>query len=224
MRYYISARSRLGLALAGSSIISVLLFFGSVHTTRSYQFDYLIWNLFLAWIPVLLTIWLGKVLRRKLWSSWEALLVTVIWLSFLPNSFYMISDFVHLQDVPESRVLYDVIMFSSFIFNGVILGYISLFPVHQELIQRVAKRTAAILVSIVLVLCSFAIYLGHDLRWNTWNILSNPGGLLVDISNHFLNPSSSHTVLTTTFGFFVLLGSLYVVVWYIARNMRQLKV
>lgn len=224
MRYYMSARSRLGLALAGSSIISVLLFLGSVHTTHSYKFDYLIWNLFLAWIPVFLTVWLGKVLGRKLWSSWEALLVTVIWLSFLPNSFYMISDFVHLQDVPVSRVLYDVIMFSSFIFNGVILGYISLFLIHQELIQRVAKRTAAILIGIVLALCSFAIYLGHDLRWNTWNILSNPGGILVDVSNHFLNPSSSHTVLTTTLGFFVLLGSLYVVMWYIVRNMRQLKV
>jgi len=115
-------------------------------------------------------------------------------------------------------------MFSSFIFNGVILGYISLFLVHQELILRVAKRTAAILIGIVIALCSFAIYLGHDLRWNTWDVLSNPGGILVDVSNHFLSPSSSQTVITTTLGFFVLLGSLYVVIWYIARNMKQLKV
>jgi uncharacterized membrane protein len=69
----------------------------------------------------------------------------------------------------------------------------------------------------VLALCSFAIYLGHDLRWNSWDVLRDPGGILVDISNHI----SDSIAYTTAFSFFVLLGSLYVVVWYIARAMRQ---
>lgn len=216
---YTSARTRLWLALAGSSFVSVGLFLASVHTTHSWEFEYLIWNLFLAWTPLFFTFWLLRVLRRKLWSSWEALLVTVIWLSFLPNSFYMISDFVHILEVPPARVLYLVVVFSSFIFNGVILGYLSLFWVHQELLKRVSKRTAVMLVSVVLALCSFAIYLGHDLRWNSWDILRDPGGILVDVSNHIVDP----VTYTTALSFFLLLGSLYVVVWYMARSMRQVK-
>jgi uncharacterized membrane protein len=219
MRTYVSARTRLWLALVGSSLVSVGLFLANVHTTRSWEFAYLIWNLFLAWTPLLFTFWLVKVLRRKLWSSWEALLVTVVWLSFLPNSFYMISDFVHILEVPPARVLYLVVVFSSFIFNGVILGYLSLFQVHHELLSRVSKRLAAILIGLVLVLCSFAIYLGHDLRWNSWDVLRDPGGILVDVSNHVTDAIA----YTTALSFFVLLGSLYIVVWYTARNMRQYK-
>lgn len=217
MQIYISARTRLWLALVGSSLVSVGLFLANVHTMHTWEFSYLIWNLFLAWTPLFFTYWLLRVLRHKLWSSWEALLVTVIWLSFLPNSFYMISDFVHILDVPPARVLYLVVVFASFIFNGVILGYLSLFQVHQELLKRVSKRTASILVSLVLILCSFAIYLGHDLRWNSWDLLRDPGGILVDVSNHV----SDAIAYTTMFSFFLLLGSIYVVVWYIARTMRQ---
>lgn len=216
MRIYISARTRLWLALAGSSLVSVGLFLANVHTMHSWEFAYLIWNLFLAWTPLFFTFWLLKVLRRKLWSSWEALLVTVIWLSFLPNSFYMISDFVHILEVPPARVLYLVVVFASFIFNGVILGYLSLFQIHQELLKRVSKRTGGVLIAVVLALCSFAIYLGHDLRWNSWDILRDPGGILVDVSNHIFDPIA----YTTAFSFFLLLGSLYIVVWHIARAMR----
>jgi uncharacterized membrane protein len=208
---------RLWLALAGSSLVSVSLFLANVHTMHSWEFSYLIWNLFLAWVPLFFTFWLLRVLKHKLWSSWEALLITVIWLSFLPNSFYMISDFVHILDVPPYRVLYLVVVFASFIFNGVILGYLSLFQIHQELLKRVGKRTSGVLIAVVLMLCSFAIYLGHDLRWNSWDLLRDPGGILVDVSNHVTDAIA----YTTAFSFFLLLGSLYVVVWCIARTMRQ---
>lgn len=223
MRFYLSARLRLGLALAVSSLVSVGFFLINAHTTHSREFAYMNWNLFLAWLPLALALWLVRVLRRKLWSSWEALLITAVWISFLPNSFYMISDFVHVQDIPSARLLYAVIMFASFIFNGVILGYLSLLLVHQELLQRVSRRTAGSLIGVVLAICSFAIYLGHDLRWNTWDVLRNPGGILVDISNHITNPTDRLDIYTTTLGFFVLLSSLYIVMWYVARNMRQLK-
>lgn len=219
MRTYVSARTRLWLALVGSSLVSVGLFLASVHTTHTWKFAYLNWNLFLAWTPLLFTFWLLKVLKRKLWSSWEALLVTIIWLTFLPNSFYMISDFVHILEVPPQQVLFMVVVFASFIFNGVMLGYLSLFQIHHELLTRVSKRTSATLMGLVLALCSFAIYLGHDLRWNSWDILRDPGGILVDISNHVTDAIA----YTTAASFFVLLGSLYVVVWYAARNLRQYK-
>ncbi|HET7639335.1 MAG TPA: DUF1361 domain-containing protein, partial [Ktedonobacteraceae bacterium] len=186
-------------------------------------FNYLISNLFLAWIPLFLALWLRKLLQMQLWSSWLALAVTIAWMAFLPNSFYMISDFVHVQEVQRVDLLYDIVMFSSFILNGLIVGYMSLYIVHVELVQRLRRRTAASIVAGVLLLCSFAIYIGRDLRWNTWDILVQPAALLIDVSDRFLNPHEHPQALTTTVSFFVLLSSLYAVIWTVGRTVRLQK-
>jgi uncharacterized membrane protein len=219
-QYLTSARARLGLALGISSLSSVGLFMVGALSNHSAEFAYLNWNLFLAWVPLLLTWWLVVVLRTRLWSSWLALAITIAWVSFLPNSFYMISDFIHIQQVRRVDLLYDVVMFSSFIFNGVVLGFVSLYLVHQELLKRVRQRTAAGLIALVLVLSCIAIYLGRELRWNTWDILVNPAGILVDISNRVLDPRTYPQFLATTLSFFVLIAALYLVTWQIVSTVR----
>ena len=221
MGFYLTARARLVLALAGSSLVSVGLFLAGALSNHSTEFAYMIWNLFLAWVPLGLTLLLIRTLRRKVWSSWAALALTLVWIGFLPNTFYMISDFIHVLDAQRVDLLYDVVMFSSFIFNGVLLGFLSVFMIHQELQKRMSQRTSALLVALVLLVCSFAVYVGRDLRWNTWDVLLNPGGILVDVSDRVLNPSAHPEMFTTTFSFFVLLGSLYMVAWYMVRNARQ---
>ncbi|HSW74468.1 MAG TPA: DUF1361 domain-containing protein [Candidatus Saccharimonadales bacterium] len=221
MRFYYSARTRLGLALLLASLVSVILFAAGAWRNHSMAFSYLIWNLCLAWLPLGFGLWLERVLRHKVWSSWEALFASGLWLAFLPNSFYMISDFVHIQELQRVDVLYDVVMFSAFIFSGVTLGFLSLYTIHRQLLQRLRWRAAAFGTASVILLCSFAIYLGRDLRWNSWDILVNPGGILFDISDRFLHPTAYPQLFTTTLSFFVLLGSLYVVVWEVARTLRS---
>lgn len=217
-RFYVSARARVGVALAASSLASVGLFFVGAWSNQSFEFAYLVWNLFLAWVPLLLVLQLEQMLRTKLWSSWATLLCTVLWLGFLPNSFYLITDYIHLQEVtPRVDLLYDVVMFSLFIFNGVLLGYISLYLVHWQLVQRVSARVAAMLVGLVLLISSFAIYIGRELRWNTWDILTNPASLLFDVSDRVLNPREHPQAFTTTVTFFILLASVYTIMWTIAR-------
>lgn len=208
----------------GSTLTSVVLFATGALSNHDAEFAYLIWNLFLAWIPLLIVLWLERILHRKLWSSWQALAITLLWVGFLPNSFYMITDYVHLQDVQRVDLLSDVVMFTSFIFNGVVLGLLSLHLVHQELLRRLSKRSSALLIGAVLLLCSFAIYIGRDLRWNTWDILANPSGVLVDVSNRVLSPRAHPQVVSTTLSFFVLLASVYTVSWFVGRNLRQQKV
>ena len=219
-RFYVSARIRLGLALAASSLASVGLFVVGAWSNQDGAFGYLPWNLLLAWFPLVLALWLEHTLHRSLWSSWFALLVTVLWLAFLPNTFYMISDLVHIQEAGAVDLLYDVVMFSSFILNGVMLGYLSLFIVHWELARRLSARTAFLLVEFVLLLCSFAIYVGRELRWNTWDIVANPSSLLFDVSDRVINPREHPQAFTTTLSFFVLLSSLYIILWYVARVAR----
>lgn len=184
------------------------------------SFTYLPWNLFLAAVPLLFAIRLAHVLRIKRWSAWGPLGWTLLWLVFLPNSFYMISDFIHLRLVPVDNILYAAVLFTAFIYLGVLLGFCSLILVHHELRQRTSPKAAGIWMGIILLLCSFAIYIGRDLRWNSWDLIFNPAGLLFDVSDRILRPDDYPMMFVTVISFFALLGSLYFVVWSGARLLR----
>jgi uncharacterized membrane protein len=218
-----SPRERVVVSLAGLTGVSICLFFAGAVANRSLQFDYLLWNLFLAWVPLGIVVLLVRSLRHNLWSSWRPLGLTLLWLVLLPNSFYMISDFVHIQDVARHNLLYDVVMFTAFIFTAALLGFSSLYIVHTELRKRMRMQSSSVVVAGILFLCSFAIYLGRDLRWNSWDVLLNPAGILFDVSDHLIHPWQSGEMFTTTLSFFILLGSLYVVGWQFGEATRQEK-
>jgi len=221
MRRPLSPRERVVASLLGLTGVSVVLYLAGAVANRSFQFAYLLSNLFLAWIPLLLSLTLLRLLRRHLWSSWELLGLTLLWLLFLPNSFYMVSDFVHVADVGRHNLLYDIVMFTSFILTALFVGFASLYMVHAELRKRISLRGSSLLTAIILFLCSFAIYLGRDLRWNSWDVLVNPAGILFDISDHLIHPLQSGDMFTTTFSFFALLASLYVVGWQFGEAVHQ---
>lgn len=179
------------------------------------------WNLFLAWLPVLFALWLRKRLATSRWLSWQNLLLSVLWLGFLPNSFYMVSDLIHLQSTGEIMKLYDVAMMMSLIANGMILGFISVYVVHHELLKRVKTGWAHLIIGLVFLSCGFAIYLGRYLRWNTWDVLLNPFALLFDISERLIHPILHLETFTVTLIFFVLISSLYAVGYELAHLFRN---
>lgn len=221
VRRRLSPRERVTLSLVGLTGVSGALFVAGAAANHSSEFSYLIWNLFLAWTPLVIAMFLLRSLRTYRWSDWLPLALTFIWLLLLPNSFYMISDFVHVQDVVRNNLLYDVVMFTSFIFTGVLLGFSSLVMIHVELRKRITPRAAHACITLILLLCSYAIYLGRDLRWNSWDVFTNPAGILFDVSDHFIHPFQSGVMYTTTISFFVLLGSLYVAGWHISDATRS---
>jgi uncharacterized membrane protein len=220
MRKWRSARNQFLLTLIASTLVSAGLFAYGALRNHSLAYDYLLWNLSLAWLPLIFAVWLLSILRNRLWSSWSALAISVLWLVFLPNSFYMISDFIHLQEVQRLDILYDTVMFTSFIYTGVVLGFSSLYLVHNQLRRRLSGRAAAVWIAITLLICSAAVYVGRDLRWNSWDILTNPGGLLFDVSDRLQHPAAYPQMLVTIISFFVLLVSMYSLAWYSIRLFR----
>lgn len=206
-------------ALGFSTLVSVSFFAYGAWRSNNFEYAYLLWNLFLAWLPLVFAYRLIVVLRHKLWSSWEAMGMSLLWILFLPNSFYMISDFIHLQYVQQD-ILYDALMLTSFIYIGVLLGFASLYLIHLEFLKRFTQTTTSFILAGMILVCSFAIYLGRDLRWNSWDVLTNPGGLLFDISVRFLRPSAYPQMFLTVITFFVLLGSMYALVWYSIQLLR----
>ena len=208
--------------LALATLATLGMFAVRVLRNDSTQFSYLIWNLCLAWLPLLIALRLIRVLGYKLWSSWEAVALSLLWLLFLPNSFYIVSDFIHLQRIVTIDVLYDAVMFMAFVYLGLTIGFTSLYLVHVELKKRFADRTAALLIGVALLLSSFAIYLGRDLRWNSWDVVTNADGLLFDLSDRLLQPAGYGQIIITTGSFFGLLASMYAVLWAGARLVRRL--
>lgn len=216
-----SPRTEYIIALVMSTAVSIGLFTYGAWRNHSLEFGYLLWNLLLAWLPLVLAVRLVKVLQHKLWSSWEAMATSLLWLLFLPNSFYMISDFIHLQDVRRVDAVYDTVMLTSFIYTGVTLGFSSLYLVHIQLRRRFPRFMSAALIALTIFVSSIAVYIGRDLRWNSWDILTNPGGLLFDISDRMLHPAQYPKMLVTVISFFVLLLSMYGLLWRGAKLLRQ---
>lgn len=211
MRSLRSPRSQFVLSLIAATGVSVLLYLYGAWRNHSWHYAYLVWNLTLAWVPLLMALLLHVRLRHKLWSSWECIGLSLAWLLFLPNSFYLITDFIHLRDTTRVDVLYDALTFTSFIYTGVILGYASLYVVHRQLIRRLGRVRAWWWVQAVLVLCSGAIYIGRDLRWNSWDVITNPGGLLFDVADRVQHPAAYPQMLLIIVTVFVLLSVVYTV-------------
>lgn len=212
-----STYSRVFYALVAANGVALLLFVLRSIESQTDRYWFLLWNLFLAWLPILFAYWLTVRLRTFAWLSWQNIALTLLWLGFLPNSFYLVSDLIHLHETGEVSLLYDIVMFTSFIFNAYIAGFMSLYLVHRELVKRTAYRYAYLGIAGVLLACGFAIYLGRSLRWNSWDVLINPAGILFDVSDRVVNPAAHPQSFVTTATFFLLLLSTYAVIWELSR-------
>lgn len=209
-------RSRFGTILKLlilSSVLSVAFSLVDAAVTRSSGLMYLLWNLILAWLPIFFVGCLLIALRHHPWLNWRPVMLTALWVGFLPNSFYLISDLIHLQGVSQSQAVFDSVMFESFVINGLLVGYLSIYLVHKQLLRRVSVRLSTFLIGLTFFVCSFAIYLGRDLRWSSWDLLLNPPGILFDSSEPFVNPHSHLQAFSTTLTFFVFLTAMYFILW-----------
>jgi uncharacterized membrane protein len=212
-----SRRSSILLTLGLASSVSIVLWIIGALDNHSDAYWYLIWNLVLAWMPIVFVSWLIVVLNRRPWLNWRPMLLTVFWLGFLPNSFYLVTDFIHLQDFVRVDALYDAIMFESFVINGLLLGYLSVYLIHRQLLRRVRARTATELIGLTFLVCSFAIYLGRDLRLSSWDLLVNPASVLFSVSDPIVSPRAHIQAFTLTLTAFVFLSIFYFVAWQLIR-------
>lgn len=208
-------------ALLIANGVSILLFILRVIDSQSLRYWFLIWNLFLAWVPLLLSFVLVTRLKKTRWSDPLNMLITFGWLLFLPNSFYLVSDLIHLQTTFEVSVLYDAVLFTSFIVNGFIGGYLSVYFIHVEIINRYSAKLANWIITSVFLLCGFAIYLGRVLRWNSWDLFTNPASLAFDLSEQVVNQAAQSRASVTTLSFFILIGGMYAALWQLVKARKS---
>jgi uncharacterized membrane protein len=163
------------------------------------------WNLFLAWIPLGLSIVLFKRQQqgrlRKRISSWA---IGAAWLAFFPNAPYIITDIIHLRPRSPVPLWYDAILVFAFAFTGLGLAFISLLLVHGLVQRWRGSRAGWIFVAAVAGLTGFGVYLGRFQRWNSWDLVTRPDDLLASAFHNLLHPTSHpHSIgVTVIFGGF----------------------
>jgi len=188
------------LLMYGVSLLMIRIFL-----TGEFYFTFLLWNLFLAAIP-----WLVSQIAEKYRdiSVVGNLSLFAIWLLFLPNTFYVITDLIHLKNSTGFYVMLDILLILSFAFICVFLGYSSLNKVNKIVRGRFPEINLNYFNYSILILCSFGIYLGRFLRYNSWNIINNPRNLFLDCMNYLIHPIENKEVWLFTFGFGLFLISL----------------
>jgi uncharacterized membrane protein len=197
-RFILSNHAKLTLLLLASTLFSIALVMVRVYFSGTLSYTSLFWNLFLAVIPFGVSTLLSRIKTPSIVFYSLALL----WLLFFPNAPYVLTDLIHLRQhtVP---VWYDLLLLLSFAWTSLMFGFVSLADM-QRLIQQRFNATVGWLFAVAAVLLgSFGIYLGRFLRWNSWDVITEPRQLAWDIFERVANPLA----YTHTFGFTVLLAA-----------------
>lgn len=168
-------------------------------------YAFLVWNLWLAWIPFLLTGWLSRAQLPALAFYGMAL----VWLLFLPNSPYIVTDLIHLRDRPPVPLWYDGVLILVFAVTGLLLGFFSVGRMEALLARRWGARPAQWVSVGVFFLCGVGIYLGRILRWNTWDIVVHPRAIAADLLHMAAYPSLHREAWGMSLVFFALLLVMY---------------
>ncbi|MBL9116141.1 MAG: DUF1361 domain-containing protein [Verrucomicrobiaceae bacterium] len=177
-----------------------ILVFGVMRVT---EFRFMPWNLFLACIPYALSFWLRWIPSVKLGG-----LVLLPWLLFFPNAPYLLTDLLHIQKL-VGHEWHGLLLLVSFALVGLMVTFSSLGHVHQWLEAKMGFYKAWLGVAVISMLTGFGIYLGRFLRWNSWDILRDPVGLIQDIAVRVLLPHHHLRTWGVTLGFGALLLLIY---------------
>lgn len=187
------------LALAGASALGVALIVTRAILLWRGQHLFLAWNLFLAWVPLLLALRLEHQLSNGAGRA-ARWLTGLGWLFFLPNAPYILTDLTHLKPFIRWSWWTDLLLILWFAVIGLVLAFLALHRMQLLVAQRRGWLTGWAFVVAVAFLCGFGVYLGRFERWNSWDVVTNPTGLLADSLSWLHGHAARFTLL---FGLFL---------------------
>jgi uncharacterized membrane protein len=187
--------SKAMLALLFTSAVSVGLVATRIIWTGRFHYGFLIWNLFLAWLPLLFALLACDAYRDGVNRNWRFLGFGATWLLFFPNAPYIFTDIIHLSTHRYTHFWIDLILVLLCALTGLVLGFVSLF-LMQNMVKRMFGPAASwLFIAAVAGLSGFGIYLGRFLRFNSWDVVFKPLALYRGIGNWATDPLSHPTSL-----------------------------
>lgn len=188
----VKAVTYLSLLAIGMNVVRLFL-------AENDAYVWLNWNLFLALIPILFA-YVAIVSKYRTVS----IIFALIWIGFLPNAPYIITDFIHLADVgPKSLLWYDAIMIFSYSLVGVTAYLMSL----RMIVLRF--HFALWFPAIISLVTGFGIYLGRYIRFNSWHVFTQPLDIAKVLGDIIIHPGTHVPVVSMTLSFAVFLFAVY---------------
>ena len=209
---FFSLRSEIGRLISLSVLFSIAMVTARVLYTGRTTFLFLIWNLFLAWVPYFISQWLyqsvGLIRNNKIVFG----MVLLLWLAFVPNTFYILTDLYHLgDDYNDFRMpgWFDLALILSFAWNGLVLGILSVRHIEKIVVRNFSIKRELAFIYPVMWLNALGVYVGRYLRFNTWDVVTNPFHLISDIANVLLHPFADRYASGMIFCFSIMLTLFY---------------
>jgi len=185
------------------------------------------WNVFLAAIPVaaayLMAAAEGRARKRPLWNI-ILLAAGLVWLVFLPNTCYLLTEWRHfLMELDQSNLYLQsrlnpsvtllLMFYTAFYFCysavGMLAFALAIRPV-AALLRRVGARTWVWGLPLFLLM-SVGVYLGLVMRFNSWELLTRPGEIWASVERLALRPRLSAFIVF--FGAFLWLAYGVIDIW-----------
>ncbi|WP_158602185.1 DUF1361 domain-containing protein [Cohnella endophytica] len=206
--------------LTATSVLCAFLIVIRANQLEYVQYRFLLWNLFLAWLPLAVSMTalaFIRVTRRRSTLTVGLVVLGVAWLLLYPNAPYLTTDFIHLIFSNRYRIYnreddllvwYDLVLFFLFSWCGLLLGYLSMRHFHAIVSYYSNVFAGWIFILVVSFLGGFGVYLGRVVRLNSWDVLS-PFRLIEGVIEGINRRAFIFTML---FGIFILIIylSLYV--------------
>jgi uncharacterized membrane protein len=164
------------------------------------------WNLFLAFIPLALSIWLFRTgaSRRSFSFSLIWWIGFLVFYAFLPNAPYLLTDVIHLIDdirKIESVWIITLILIPTYLivilagFEAYVISLIN----WGYYLHRISKSQWILWMELIThALCSVGIYWGRFLRLNSWDFVTQPDALLIKGADEILSKQPL-AIITITF-------------------------
>jgi uncharacterized membrane protein len=189
------------------------------------------WNSLLALIPVGLGYAFARLARQRglrgsLLVQLALLGIGVLWLAFLPNSCYLLTEWRHFLELLRREDLYTqwtmarepdallrMVGSSLFIFIFSMFGMLT-FALAIRPVARVLRqvwRNFWLLAIIFFPLISLGVYLGLVKRFNSWDLLHRPSLVWAAVMEALMRPRLFALILL--FGFFLWLAYLIIDIW-----------
>jgi uncharacterized membrane protein len=194
--------------LALSCLFSMAILVVRIGYTGRWAFSFLSWNLFLAFVPYVLTKWL---VQHPLWIArrWTFTAVFVVWILFVPNAFYIITDLFHLHLSADVPLWFELALLLSFAWNGLLFGILSVRQMERIVTVKWSLRYDWLFIYPVMALNAFGVYVGRYLRFNSWDVVTNPFGLAEDVLYLLMHPVLYRFDWSMIFCYAVLMALIY---------------
>ncbi len=150
-------------------------------------FLFLLWNFFLAGLPLIFSSIMVQMSRNRYNRQW-IIFLGLVWLVFLPNAPYMLTDYIHVMYGDRGYWMLDAFTLSWFAVAAFAAAVISLNDVSGLLLTRFNRYQVSMIVFTICLMCSFGIYLGRDLRFNSWDVIMRPKAIVSETVVRLSNP------------------------------------